>query len=118
MNQNVILPIIAAIGGEEFNKVGTVKPYLFTPNVLGFLKSPAYGVRIEVGIKKAIMLIIYDEGADLYIVYAGKNCKNVGKKYDGIYYDRLLTIIELEADQKFPNLKCPEFEIEIKDFEI
>lgn len=114
--QYILSTLYAAIGGKEFDKIGSLKPYKFTPEVLGFLTTPAYGLRLEVGKNKAVLLVIYDEGADLYIVYAGKCCKNTGKIYKDCYNEDLIGIIETEADEKFPNLECPEFEFKVTDW--
>lgn len=99
--------ILAQIGGDEFLKIGTAKEYRFTP-LTACVDYPSLGLRLQVGKNQAIMLIIYDEGADEYIFQAGKNCKNVGKVYKGVYYDQLISLIETEADEEFPSLKCPE----------
>lgn len=110
-SEEIFTAIYTAIGGEEFDKIGTLNAYKFTPEVLGFLTVPLYGLRLE--INKKVLLVMYDEGKDLYIVYAGNNCKNTGKIYNDCFNEDLIGIIETETEEEFPSLKCPEFEVEV-----
>lgn len=101
--------ILDQIGGSEILKYGTAKAYFFRPEVVSApISEPSYGLRVQVGKNNAILLIIYDEGANTYFVQACKGCVNEGKIYDDVYYDMLIGIIETEADEEFPLLKCPE----------
>lgn len=110
-SEEIFNSIYTAIGGSEFDKIGSLKPYKFTPEVLGFLTIPLYGLRLE--INKKVLLVMYDEGKDLYIVYAGNNCKNTGKIYENCFNEDLIDIIEAETGENFPSLNCPDFEIEV-----
>ena len=106
---NITATILDQIGGKEFLKIGTAKGYLFHPETVSApISDPSYGLRIQVGKNQSVILIIYDEDANSYFVQACKGCKNEGKVYEDVYYDMLIDIIATEADEKFPNLKCPE----------
>lgn len=105
MNE-IINTLIEQLGGEKFTALAQWTPFQFTPKVLSYLKYPCYGIRAVFSEKdKKIVLIMYHEGTDLYIINAAKNCKNPGKVYTGVYYDQLAPIIEKETGVKMPEVE-------------
>lgn len=116
MNE-IINILIQQLGGEKFTALAQWTPFKFTPEVLSYLKYPCYGIRAvfkNCEKDKKIVLIMYHEGTDLYIINAANNCKNPGKVYTDVYYDQLASIIEKETGEKMPEVEFQD--VIISDF--
>jgi hypothetical protein len=117
MNE-IIDTLIHQLGGEKFTALAQWTPFQFTPEVLSYLKYPCYGIRaVFTAINendKKVVLIMYHEGTDLYIINAANNCENPGKVYTDVYYDQLASIIEKETGVKMPEVEFQD--VIISDF--
>lgn len=114
----IIDTLIQQLGGEKFTALAQWTPFKFTPEVCPFLKYSCYGIRAvfkESEKDKKIVLIMYHEGTDLYIINAANNCKNPGKVYTDVYYDQLASIIEKETGEKMPEVEFQD-DVIISDF--